>query len=177
MSDVALPMQPAARERPARHRADWSAVWGGTFIFAAIWTVFEIFGSSHLWHRTFGVGYRSLDDCAFDHCHVGRRHGDCATGRLLNPTRWHCSWADDVWSHSHGGYCRDASIRHRAGQCRRSRRSVERYSSRDGVDRISIALLGLAGRHGGSFDGNRTQERTGERYRSHAPGSLVNRGT
>ena len=52
MSDVALRMQPAARERPARHRADWSAVWGGAFIFAAIWTVFEflavaIFGIAH----------------------------------------------------------------------------------------------------------------------------------
>ena len=44
MSDVALRMQPAARERPARHRADWSAVWGGTLIFAAIWTVFESLG-------------------------------------------------------------------------------------------------------------------------------------
>ena len=52
MSDVALRMQPAVRERPARHRADWSAVWGGAFIFAAIWTVFEflavaIFGIAH----------------------------------------------------------------------------------------------------------------------------------
>ena len=52
MSDVGLRMQPAARERPARHRADWSAVWGGAFIFAAIWTVFEflavaIFGIRH----------------------------------------------------------------------------------------------------------------------------------
>jgi hypothetical protein len=46
-------MQPAARERPAWHRADWSAVWGGAFIFAAIWTVFEslavaILGITHL---------------------------------------------------------------------------------------------------------------------------------
>ena len=53
MSDVALPMQSAARGRPARHRADWSAVWGGAFIFAAIWTVFEflavaIFGIARL---------------------------------------------------------------------------------------------------------------------------------
>lgn len=53
MSDEALRMQSAARERPARHRAYWSAVWGGGFIFAAIWTVFEllavaIFGIAHL---------------------------------------------------------------------------------------------------------------------------------
>jgi len=46
-------MQSPARERPARHRADWSAVWGGAFIFLAIWTVFEflalaILGSAHL---------------------------------------------------------------------------------------------------------------------------------
>ena len=53
MSDAPLRMQPVAREKPARHRADWNAVWGGAFIFAAIWTVFEslavaIFGIAHL---------------------------------------------------------------------------------------------------------------------------------
>ena len=41
MSDTALRMQPFVRERLARHRADWSAVWGGAFTFAAIWLVFE----------------------------------------------------------------------------------------------------------------------------------------
>ena len=55
MADVALHMQPG-RERWTHHRADWGAVWGGVFTFAAIWMVFEalalaIFGITHL-----GVG-------------------------------------------------------------------------------------------------------------------------
>ena len=41
MSDTPLHMQPFIRERVTRHRADWSAVWGGAFTFAAIWVVFE----------------------------------------------------------------------------------------------------------------------------------------
>jgi hypothetical protein len=49
-------MQSIVRERRTRHRADWGAVWGGVFTFAAIWIVFEclalaIFGITHL-----GVG-------------------------------------------------------------------------------------------------------------------------
>jgi hypothetical protein len=43
-------MQPVVRERFARHRADWSAVWGGVFTFAAIWMVFESLALA-----TFGV--------------------------------------------------------------------------------------------------------------------------
>ena len=56
MADAPLHMQPIVREKRSRHRADWGAVWGGVFTFAAIWIVFEclalaIFGITHL-----GVG-------------------------------------------------------------------------------------------------------------------------
>ncbi len=29
---------------PLRRNTDWSAIWGGVFVFAAIWTVFEVLG-------------------------------------------------------------------------------------------------------------------------------------
>jgi hypothetical protein len=34
-------MQSSTTEVLARRHADWSAIWGGVFVFAAIWTVFE----------------------------------------------------------------------------------------------------------------------------------------
>jgi len=41
MTDTSLPMQSTYAERLMRPRTDWSAIWGGAFIFAAIWAVFE----------------------------------------------------------------------------------------------------------------------------------------
>ena len=41
MTDASLPMQATYAEKLMRRRTDWSAIWGGAFIFAAIWAVFE----------------------------------------------------------------------------------------------------------------------------------------
>ncbi len=54
MADRSLPMQSTYPERHKRRRPDWSAIWGGAFVFAAIWAVFEslafaIFGIPAAW--------------------------------------------------------------------------------------------------------------------------------
>jgi succinate dehydrogenase hydrophobic anchor subunit len=41
MTDTSLPMQSTYAERLMRPRTDWGAIWGGAFIFVAIWAVFE----------------------------------------------------------------------------------------------------------------------------------------
>jgi len=41
MADTSLPMQSTYPETHLRRRADWRAVWGGVFVFASIWAVFE----------------------------------------------------------------------------------------------------------------------------------------
>jgi hypothetical protein len=40
MAETSLPMQSTYPDRLGR-RTNWSAIWGGVFVFAAIWTVFE----------------------------------------------------------------------------------------------------------------------------------------
>lgn len=44
MGDTPLRTQSIYPETLVRRNTDWSAVWGGVFIFAAIWTVFEVLG-------------------------------------------------------------------------------------------------------------------------------------
>ncbi len=40
MAETSLPMRSTYPDRLGR-RTNWSAIWGGVFVFAAIWTVFE----------------------------------------------------------------------------------------------------------------------------------------
>jgi hypothetical protein len=41
MEDTQLRTQSTYSEAPTRRGGDWSAIWGGVFVFAAIWGVFE----------------------------------------------------------------------------------------------------------------------------------------
>ena len=62
MEDTQLRTQLTYPRTLVRRGTDWSAIWGGVFVFAAIWTVFEslafaIFGSpSHLANVQSGMG-------------------------------------------------------------------------------------------------------------------------
>ncbi len=44
MGDTPLRTQSVYPETLVRRGTDWSAIWGGVFVFAAIWTVFEVLG-------------------------------------------------------------------------------------------------------------------------------------
>lgn len=44
MGDTPLRTQSIYPETVLRRNTDWSAIWGGVFVFAAIWTVFEVLG-------------------------------------------------------------------------------------------------------------------------------------
>ena len=86
MEDTQLRTQSTYSEAPMRRGADWSAIWGGVFVFAAIWGVFEtlafaIFGGPRtLANVQTGMG-AGLAGIATQRSGLSARHDDVRSHR------------------------------------------------------------------------------------------------